>query len=115
MIEDELHEAQRAKANAEHELKILREEIADADNRHQEMITKAGAEIHAAYEERCASFNNSLAYREKAAKDSLNQMKADAVSAVEGAFLELVVDAVEGHMRKNASGKMDVRILKNAS
>ena len=114
-INDALQEAQIAKMEAERDLKLLHEEMASADHRHHEMVEKAKEEIEALYNERCAAFKKTIEYREKAAEVSLEQMKVDAASAVEGAFLELVVDAVAGHMKKNASGRMDMTILKNAS
>ena len=114
-IRDALAEAQNAKIEAEKELKSLHQEIADADHRHKEMLERAKNEIDALYKERCATFKKTMEYREEAAKASLEQVKIDAASAVEGAFLGLVVDAVAGHMQKNASGKMDVNLLKNAS
>ena len=114
-IQDALKGAQEAKMAAENELKILKEEIENADHLHKEMFERAKNEIEELYKERCIAFKKAMEYREKAAEVSLEQMKIDAASSVEGAFLGLVVDSVKAHMQKNASGKLDVAILKNVS
>jgi F-type H+-transporting ATPase subunit b len=114
-IQDQLNEAQRAKIQAEEENAQLRAQIDLSDKHHKEMFDKASLEIESIYNERCAAFKHTIEYRAKALESSLEQMKLDAASAIEGAFLDLVVDAVEVRMTKNASGKIDVQILKNAS
>ena len=115
VIQDELCEAQNAKIASEKEIKELREQIAALDDHRKEMLDRAIVEIEAIYNERCDAFKKTIEYRAKAAEASLEQMKIDATSAVEGAFLNLVVNSVAEHMRKNASGKLDMQILKNAS
>ena len=115
IIQDELNESNAARIAAENENKALREQIAASDSNRKEMLESAKFEIEALYNERCESFKKSIEYRAKAAEASFEQMKVDATSAIEGAFLDLVVDAVTSNMKKNASGKMDVQILKNAS
>jgi len=115
IIQDELHEAQAAIIAAENENKTLREQIAASDNNRKEMLENAKFEIESLYNERCESFKKSIEYRTKAAEASFEQMKVDAAAAIEGEFLDLVVDAVTSNMKKHASGKMDAQILKNAS
>lgn len=114
-IQDQLNEAQIAKVQAEEENAQLRSQIDLADKHHKEMFDKASLEIESIYNDRCAAFKHTIEYRAKALEISLEQMRLDAASAIEGVFLDLVVDAVEARMTKNASGKMDVQILKNAS
>lgn len=115
IIQDELNEAQAARIAAETENKALREQIAASDDHRSSMLERAKIEIEALYKDRCAAFKHTIEYRAKATEISLEQMKIDATSDIEGAFLDLVVDAVTSHMTKNASGKMDVQILKNVS
>lgn len=114
LIVDGLHEAQRAKIEAEKEVQSIHAQIASAQEHNQEMLARAKQEIDDLYEKRCIELNKAMEYRMQAAKASLNQMKIDAVASVEGAFLDLVVETVEKHMRANSSSKMDMQILKSA-
>lgn len=110
-----LKESEQFKIKAESELKELEASIARADQKHSEMIAKAKEEIESLYEERCKAFHKSIEYRKQAVDANLKQTKIDAISSVEGAFLGLVVNAVENHMKKNASGKTDLKVLKNVA
>ena len=115
LIQSELHEAEAARIAAAAENKALREQIATSEDHRHAMLERAKVEIEGIYRERCEEFKRAIEYRAKVAEASLEQMKIDATSDIEGAFLNLVVDAVKDHMIKNASGKMDTQILKNAS
>lgn len=113
LIVDELHDAQHAKMEAEKEVQFIHAQIASAEEHHKEMLIRAKQEIDDLYEKRCMELTKAMEYRLKASETSLNQMIIDAAASVEGAFLDLVIETVENHMRKNASSKMDMQILKN--
>lgn len=114
-IHDELHETQNAKMEAEKEVQLIHSQLTLAEAQHKEMLAKARSELEETYNERKKELAKSIEYRIKAAQSQFNQMKLDAASNIEEAFLDLVVDTVTNHMHSKSSSKIDIQILDSAA
>ena len=114
-ISDELYVAKTARLNAEKEMQNLREVLSLADHQRKDMIKKAKQELETIFDNRCAEFQRSIEYRQKAAESSVSQMKIDSMKAVEREFLDMVIENVVAQVRAKSSTKLDLQILQHAS